>query len=233
MIFLKTLINPILSYKVVKASSEETLGNNKVIANAIFQKADEPNENGMLFKKALLSSMIDSAQTDIKERHMLGELGHPADLEDVNRISTIDLNNTSHVITSLNMNGDYAEGTFETLDTPSGNILASLLKSKIKIGVSIRATSTDDVNYDVYDVNELTNISLITYDAVHMPAYPSAYVTSIMSSIFKVSPNQLVKKINSKQQVADVLYNTIISKKMSNEEAKDFVYGFIKRLKNK
>lgn len=66
-----------------------------------------------------------------------------------------------------------------------------------------------------------------------MPAYPSAYVTSIMSSVFKVSPNNLIKKINSKQRVADVLYNTIISKKMNNEQAKDFVYGFIKKLKNK
>ena len=233
MLLLKSLVNPILSYKVTQASSDDIIGKNKVIATAIFQKAEEANDNGMCFSKPLLSGMVDGAQSDINERHMLGELGHPQDLNDINRMSTIDLSNTSHVITSLNMNGNFVEGSFETLDTPSGNILAALLKSRIKIGVSIRATSTDEVNYDVYDVNHLTNVSLVTYDAVHMPAYPSAYVTSIMSSVFKISPNNLVKKINSKQKVADVLYKTIISKKMNNEEAKDFVYGFIKKLKNK
>lgn len=233
MIVFKSFVNPILSYKITQASSEDVLGKNKVIATAIFQKADEANDNGMCFSKSLLSNMVNDAQNDIAERHMLGELGHPNDLDDINRISTIDLSNTSHVITSLEMNGDFVNGTFETLDTPSGNILASLLKSRIKIGVSIRATSTDEVNYDFYDVNHLTNVTLVTYDAVHLPAYPSAYVTSVMSSVFKVSPNNLVKKINSKQRVADVLYNTILSKKMNNEQAKEFVYGFMKKLKNK
>lgn len=128
MLLLKSLVNPILSYKVTQASSDDVIGKNKVIATAIFQKADEPNDNGMSFSKSLLSEMIDGAQSDITERHMLGELGHPQDLEDINRMSTIDLSNTSHLITSLTMNGNYVEGSFETLDTPSGNILAALLK---------------------------------------------------------------------------------------------------------
>lgn len=184
---IRSLVNSNLEYTIV-ADTKASYGS-KVKADAVFQKCDVTNANGMSFPKHVLNSAIEEAQSKINSRHFLGELDHPEDINDINRISTVSLKSVSHVITELKVDGNYVIGRFETLDTPNGSILASLLKDKIKVGVSIRAVTDQNVTYGFEDVDIINEFNLISYDAVHNPAYNDAYVNSVMASVFKIPSN--------------------------------------------
>ncbi len=182
---IRSLVNSTMEYSIV---SDTKVGyGSKVKADAVFQKCDTANANGMKFPKNVLANAINEAQTEIKARHFLGELDHPEDINDVNRISTVSLKSVSHVITDLRLDNNYVVGSFETLDTPNGAILASLLKDKIKVGVSIRAVTDQNVSYGMEDIDTISDFTLISYDAVHNPAYNDAYVNSVMASVFKLT----------------------------------------------
>jgi len=190
---IRSMVNPLLEYKIVEGSG--SVGSNKVIAEAVFQKCDDPNANGHSFPRKVLAAAVEEAKENIRNRHFLGELDHPDNIKDVNRIATVSLKNVSHLITSLDMDGNYVVGKFETLDTPNGMILASLLKDRIKTGVSIRAITDQDISYGTDTINKITEFTLITYDAVHNPAYSDAYVKSIMASVYKLDHDYKDKKI--------------------------------------
>lgn len=191
---IRSIVNPLLEYKIVEGS--EVKGSNKVVAEAVFQKCDDPNANGHSFPRRVLAAAVDEARENIRNRHFLGELDHPENIKDVNRIATVSLKNVSHLITNLEMDGDYVVGKFETLDTPNGMILASLLKDKIKTGVSIRAITDQDISYGSDKINNITEFTLITYDAVHNPAYSDAYVKSIMASVYKLDSDYGERRIS-------------------------------------
>lgn len=191
---IRSIVNPLLEYKIVEGS--EVKGSNKVVAEAVFQKCDDPNANGHSFPRRVLAAAVSEARENIRNRHFLGELDHPENIKDVNRIATVSLKNVSHLITNLEMDGDYVVGKFETLDTPNGMILASLLKDKIKTGVSIRAITDQDISYGSDKINNITEFTLITYDAVHNPAYSDAYVKSIMASVYKLDSDYGERRIN-------------------------------------
>jgi len=188
---IRSVVNPLLEYTILS----DVKGNigNKVTAEAVFQKCDDSNANGHKFPKRVLTSALNQVADEINNRHFLGELDHPDDINDVNRIATISLKNVSHVITKLAMDGNYVVGKFETLDTPNGAILASLLKDKIKVGVSIRAITDQDISYGLNNVDTINEFTLISYDAVHNPAYSDAYVKSVMGSVFKIDGKTQMK----------------------------------------
>ena len=181
----RTLVNPLVEC-VILSDNRTASGGNKVTAEAVFQKCDEPNENGHAFPRKALAKAILDIEDEIANRHFLGELDHPEDIDDINRIGMISLKNVSHVITNLELDGNYVVGRFETLDTPAGNILGSILKDKIKIGVSVRAITDQDISYGKDNIYEITDFQLISYDAVHNPAYNDAYVKPLISSVYRI-----------------------------------------------
>ena len=184
---IRSMVNPNMEYSIV-ADTKAGYGS-KVKAEAVFQKCDDANANGMRFPKRVLEKAISTIKQEIKARHFLGELDHPDDINDINRISTVSLKSVSHVITDLRVDGNFVVGSFETLDTPNGAILASLLKDKIKVGVSIRAVTDQNVSYGFDEVDTIEEFNLISYDAVHNPAYSDAYVNSVMASVFRMPSN--------------------------------------------
>lgn len=216
---IRSMVNSNMEYTIV--SDIKSSYGSKVKAEAIFQKCDDANANGMRFPKRVLYKAVENIQDEVKTRHFLGELDHPDDINDINRISTVSLKSVSHVITDLKLDGNFVVGSFETLDTPNGAILASLLKDKIKVGVSIRAVTDQNVSYGFDNIDTIDEFSLISYDAVHNPAYSDAYVNSVMASVFKIPSN----KSNSKNllQFTEEEFKSIISaavlkavKKLSN-----------------
>jgi hypothetical protein len=211
---IRSVVNPLLEYTILS----DVKGNfgNKVTAEAIFQKCDDSNANGHKFPRRVLSSALNQIKEEISNRHFLGELDHPDDINDVNRIATVSLKNVSHVITSLAMDGNYVVGKFETLDTPNGMILGSLLKDKIKVGVSIRAITDQDISYGLNAVDTINEFTLISYDAVHNPAYSDAYVKSVMGSVFKIDgqPHMKVKDkliSISESEFKEIIQSTIMA----------------------
>ena len=72
------------------------------------------------------------------------------------------------------MDGDVCFGTLEVLDTPNGNILKSLVKSGVKIGISSRgvgSTRTVEGHQQVQD-----DFQLICWDIVSEPSTPGAFI---------------------------------------------------------
>lgn len=182
---IRSVVNPSMDCKIL-ASTQVKMGDtvaDKVTAEAVFQKCDVANANGMSFSRNVLAKALRQIEPEIESRHFLGELDHPDDISDINRIATVSLKNVSHVITKLVIDGNYVVGKFETLLTPIGITLAALLRDNIKIGVSIRAVTDQDVSYSTNSVDDIRDFSLISYDAVHNPAYSDAFVRTLVASV--------------------------------------------------
>lgn len=178
-------VNPGMDYKI--ASEDNSSSGPTIKAEAIFQKLYTKNANGHHMSERCLISEIERAQESIRERRFLGELDHPQNLEDTSRIATVRLDSASHIITRMEVDNNYVVGDFETLTTPKGLILRSLLAAKIKVGVSIRAITDQDIVYDGDSYQDIEDFSLICYDAVHNPAFSDAYVTGLLSSIYRIN----------------------------------------------
>src|SRR5574344_479969 len=90
----KCVANPCLESKILADVRDEK--DNKVIAEAIFQKCDDANANGHSFPKRVLTEAINKVQNEVKDRHLVGELDHPDNIDDVNRIANVLLKDVSH-----------------------------------------------------------------------------------------------------------------------------------------
>jgi hypothetical protein len=67
----------------------------------------------------------------VRENRALGELDHPDD-------SVINLKNASHMVTAIWMEDKAVMGKVKVLNTPSGQVLKSLVESGVKLGISSR-----------------------------------------------------------------------------------------------
>jgi hypothetical protein len=233
---IKAVVNQSPDMKIIKADSTSFDGktpSTKVTVSAVFQQADIPNANGHYFSHQILSDALNKASERISRRGLKGELDHPNDIEDVIRLSTIELKNVSHLITSLSMDGDFVVGNFETLETPAGMILSSLIKDKIEVGVSIRAITDDDINYSDDNVNHISAFDLITYDCVDNPAYEGANVQSILSqTIFPISKIITSNKFSEiKNEKNEILYTEDDVKEILNLFTKNFIMNIKKNKK--
>jgi hypothetical protein len=102
-----------------------------LILTGVMQKCDQENGNGRIYSRKILQREIDIYQKLIEDRRALGELDHPDD-------SVINLKNTSHMVTKMWWEGDNVMGKVKVLETPSGNILKSLVRGGVKLGISSR-----------------------------------------------------------------------------------------------
>lgn len=189
---IRAVVNPKWDCKILANIQSGTT--DKVTAETIFQTCDETNANGMRFSKAILTKAIEKIDDEIKERHFLGELDHPDDIQNINRIATVSLQAASHVITELTIDGKHVIGKFETLSTHNGHQLAGMLRDNIKLGVSIRAVTNQQVTYSSTSTDDITDFDIISYDAVHNPAYKDAYVQSLIASIVELPNGQFSVK---------------------------------------
>lgn len=210
MLLISSVVSSSMDYKIEKAGK---LATDKTTVSVIFQTIEEANANGMSFSREGINRAIVAAQQDVKDRKLLGELDHPdldpMDENSLSRLADIRYKEASHVITKLAIDGNHVVGEFETLATPNGQILAALLNDGIKTGVSIRAMSDDEADYDPNNISVINNFKLVTYDAVHNPAYKDTYVTNILSYKYPyelTNNNEIIKLTKSelKELISDV-----------------------------
>lgn len=149
--------------------------NNKCIVAGTFSKADVRNANGRVYKTPLWRGLLNrpDIKAAIKERRMLGELGHPDCVE------TTPIN-VSHIVTKLELlpNGE-VYGEAEILDTPSGRILKTLYEAGVKMGISSRGYLPEGSNLypEGKDLIVPDDFELITFDFVIDPSSPGANPT--------------------------------------------------------
>lgn len=141
------------------------------------QYAGRKNANGRLYEHAVLEHAVKEIQEDLKRRSVMGELDHPPDAK-------IHLENVSHLITKLWMEGDEVFGELEILeDLPMGRILKGLTDAGVTIGISSRGVG--DMETVMHEGEEVLRVlpgyTFVTFDIVAEPSVPGA-ILSVMES---------------------------------------------------
>ena len=103
----------------------------------------------------------------VKERRALGELDHPED-------SVINLKNASHMMTDVWWDGKAVMGKAKILDTPSGQVLRSLVQAGVSIGISSRGMGSVTESQGNTVVED--DFQLICFDFVSEPSTPGAFM---------------------------------------------------------
>tara|TARA_R110002126_G_scaffold19895_5_gene74400 strand:+ start:151 stop:759 length:609 start_codon:yes stop_codon:yes gene_type:complete len=138
-----------------------------MILSGKLQQADTENGNGRIYPYKVLSREVKNYEKLVRESRALGELDHPDD-------SVINLKNASHLVTAIWMNEEAVMGKVKVLNTPSGQVLKSLVESGVKLGISSRGMgSVENRNGKTY-VQE--DFQLICFDFVSEPSTPEAFM---------------------------------------------------------
>jgi len=158
-----------------------------MILSGVMQKSDTQNGNGRVYPHPVLMREVENYNKLVKERRALGELDHPDD-------SVINLRNASHMVTEMWWNNKDVMGKVQVLNTPSGNILRSLVESGVKLGISSRGMGSVSENQGQTIVED--DFQLICFDFVSEPSTPGAFMMTEVRDL--KNPNIFTKadKIN-------------------------------------
>lgn len=168
--FLTTELHERLDFLVEEKNSQEP---QKYYITGPYMMAEKQNQNGRVYQLDEMVNEVSRYTSDmIKTRRAIGEMNHPQSTE-VNPV------NACHLVTELKQNGNYFMGKSLVLDTPMGQLLKSLVKDKIQMGISTRglgnlAESTGG--------KKVSNFHLICLDVVHQPSVQNAMLESILES---------------------------------------------------
>jgi hypothetical protein len=138
-----------------------------LILSGKIQQADTKNGNGRKYPERILRREIERYQQMIAENRALGELDHPES-------SVINLKNVSHLVTKTWWDGPVVMAKIKVLDTPSGQILKSLVQSGVKLGISSRGLGSTHEQGGVTMVDD--DFQLICFDMVSEPSTPGAFM---------------------------------------------------------
>ena len=138
-----------------------------MILSGKLQEADIQNGNGRVYPHRVLMREMKNYQKLVKERRALGELDHPDD-------SVINLKNASHMVTDVWWDNKSVMGKVQVLNTPSGNILRSLVESGVKLGISSRGLGSVTESQGRTMVED--DFQLICFDFVSEPSTPNAFM---------------------------------------------------------
>ena len=149
-------------FQVDKQLVESSIRDNKpLIVSGIIQRAEAENQNGRIYPKEILLREIKKYQEGpINERRALGELDHPES-------SVINLQNVSHNIKEVRVDGNDVYGVVEILSTPAGNILKELFRNGITVGISSRGMGSVKENMSEGTVEVQEDFELLCFDFVN------------------------------------------------------------------
>lgn len=169
--FLTTELHEELDFLVEEKNSSEP---QKYYITGPYMMADKKNQNGRVYQLGEMVTEVTRYMTDmVKTRRAIGEMNHPQSTE-VNPV------NACHLVTELKQNGNYFMGKSLILDTPMGQLLKSLVKDKIQMGISTRGLGSLSEGRE--GGKTVTNFHLICLDVVHQPSVQNAMLESILES---------------------------------------------------
>lgn len=148
----------------------------------VFLQAERENLNQRIYPLDEMTREVNKLDSMIKGgQPIYGELDHPEDL-------VVNLQNASHIITDLHMEGNDGVGNMKVISTvPAGKIVEGILEEGLPVGVSSRGTgSVDEYTQEVEDFN------LITIDIVAQPSAQGAHPMAIYENLRKSKSGQLL-----------------------------------------
>jgi hypothetical protein len=162
-----------------------------MVVQGVLQRAGAKNQNGRIYPKNILHRECQRYQKEYIDQHRaLGELDHPDS-------SVVNLNNVSHNVLKIWWNNDDLMGAVQVLDTPSGNILKSLFKSGITLGISSRGLGSVKELYKESAVEVQEDFELICWDFVSNPSTNGAFMRPMNESVNKNNNVNKYHKVNS------------------------------------
>ena len=180
-------------FQVDKQLVEASIKDNKpLIVSGIIQRAEAENQNGRIYPKEILMREIKKYQEGpISERRALGELDHPES-------SVINLQNVSHNVKEVKIDGNDIHGVVEILSTPAGNILKELFRNGITVGISSRGMGSVKENMSEGTVEVQEDFELLCFDFVSTPSTHGAYMTPMGRALQEIkTPTYQYNKVNN------------------------------------
>lgn len=150
---------------------------------------NKSNRNGRIYPMSLWQNVVNSdyVKEMINNHSLFGEADHPE-----TRLE-ISLQNVSHAINDLWIEGDKVLAVIDILPTPMGKIISELLDYGTNIGISSRGAGTvlrdNSVDPDDYQ--------FVTFDFVARPSCEAARLNTILESASIEAQNTKDDEINN------------------------------------
>jgi len=186
---------------VVESISEGDKKN--LYMKGIFIQGGVKNANERIYPVSEIESAVQTLNEQITDGHsVLGEVDHPDDLK-------INLDRVSHMITQMWMDGANGFGKLKILPTPMGQLVATMLESGVKLGVSSRGSgNVDDMSGKVSD------FEIVTVDIVAQPSAPNAYPKAIYEGMMNMRHGhklmEIAKDANGNKKVEKYLKEEVM-----------------------
>ena len=172
----------------VQLITEEKNGKKEQYIEGVFLQAGIKNRNGRIYP---IDTMKKEVNRYIKEfvnkKRAYGELGHPEG-------PTINLERASHLITSLEKDGNNFVGKAKIMNTPMGNIVKGLLNDGAKLGVSSRGMGSVSQKNNAQYVQDDFMLATAA-DIVADPSAPDAFVDGIMEGVEWINESGVFKAV--------------------------------------
>jgi len=189
----------------------------------VMLQAELKNKNGRIYPLEVMKKEVNRYNEQyIKQSRAYGELGHPEG-------PTINLERTSHMITSLEQDGNNFVGKAKILSTPMGKIVENLLDDGAKLGVSSRGMGTLKPSNKSGGAQMVqSDFQLATAaDIVADPSAPDAFVDGVMEGVEWIWDNGVIKA----QKIEDYKHQIRRAKTQKLQEVKLNVFNdFLKNL---
>lgn len=159
----------------IVVESEGEGSKKSLFMKGIFIQGGVRNANERIYPVNEIEKAVVTLNEQISEGlSVLGEVDHPDDLK-------INLDRVSHMITNMWMDGANGFGKLKILPTPMGQLVATMLDSGVKLGVSSRGSgNVDDASGKVSD------FEIVTVDIVAQPSAPNAYPKAIYEGMMNM-----------------------------------------------
>lgn len=188
--------------EVLTEDSNDGSGKN-LYMKGIFIEGGVKNANERIYPVNQITGAVKSINEQIKGGYsVLGEVDHPDDLK-------INLDRVSHMITDMWVDGHAGCGKLKIIPTPMGNLVKTMLESKVKLGVSSRGSG--NVNDSTGHVSDF---EIITVDIVAHPSAPHAYPHAIYEGLMNMKHGhkifEMAKEVNQDQRVQKYLKESVL-----------------------
>ena len=187
------LISEYNDYQMTPVVIEENAkGQKEYFIEGVFMQSEIKNRNGRVYPKEIMEKEVNRYRKEFVEKdRAFGELGHPEG-------PTINLDKVSHLITSLEEDGNDYVGRAKILSTPNGQIVRNLIDDGAKLGVSSRGLGSLEEKGGAQYVKGDFQLATAA-DIVADPSAPEAFVEGIYEGVEWIMSNGILKAVDSEK----------------------------------
>jgi hypothetical protein len=187
------LISEYNDYQMTPVVIEENAkGQKEYFIEGVFMQSEIKNRNGRVYPKEIMEKEVNRYRKEFVEKdRAFGELGHPEG-------PTINLDKVSHLITSLEEDGNNYVGRAKILSTPNGQIVRNLIDDGAKLGVSSRGLGSLEEKGGAQYVKGDFQLATAA-DIVADPSAPEAFVEGIYEGVEWIMSNGILKAVDSEK----------------------------------